>query len=150
MNSSADPVLQRVYDLVGAKSDAERRNAIGGLLELQDGVMLVTLLSPVDRGDKSEIFFKGNWYTGEKAEQTIDLAVLLARCTLGTYCGPESTENLKICAERGWCGMNVAESIRQGIPTLGIDWAAAQDLAVQMVTALRQQDVSAFVAASDK
>ena len=148
--ADTDPMLQRIYDLVGAKSDEVRRQAIGRLLETQDAAVLMTVLSPRDHGDKSETFFKGNWYGGEKGEQTIDMSILLARCTLGTHCGPDSTEYLNLCAQRGWCAGNVSDSIQQGIGSLGIDAAKTRDLANQMVTTFMQQDASAFLPVPEK
>ena len=146
----ADPLFKRMSDLVGAKSDEERRQAIGRLLETQDAAVLVSLFSSVGFGDGSEIPFKGNWYRGEKGDQTVQMAVLLARCTLGTYCGPDSTEYLKLCAQRGWCAGNVSDSIQQGIGSLGIDAATTRELANQMVTTFTQLDASAFLAPVDK
>ena len=141
-----DPLFQRISDLVGSKTDDERRHAIGRLLETQDAAVLISLFSDVGFGDASEIPFKGKWYRGEKGDQTIQMAVLLARCRLGTSCGPDSTEYLKLCAERGWCAGNVSDSIAQSIGALGIDAAATRDLAKHIVTTFTQQDASAFMA----
>jgi hypothetical protein len=131
--------------LVKAKSASERRQAIEGLLELQDPIVFETLLSPVTRGENEETFFNEVWYPGEKGEQTIQLAVSMARCELGWDCGADSLANLTICAEYGWCAQNVRESIRLGLGMQSTDFSSTSELASQLVAAFRQRTITAFI-----
>ena len=143
-NWDVDPIFHKTLALVKARSTSERRQAIEGLLELQDPIVFETLLSPVARGEDEETFFNEVWYSGEKGEQTIQLAVSMARCDLGWNCGADSLANLTICAERGWCAQNVRESIRFGLGVQSTEFASTSALASQLVAAFRQRTTAAF------
>ncbi len=144
-NWNIDPIFHRTMVLVQAKSATERRRAIENLLELQDPIVFETLLSPVTRGENEETFFNEVWYSGESGEQTIQLAVTMARCELGWSCDANSLANLTMCAERGWCGENVKESIRLGLGMQSTDFASTMQLASQLVAAFRQRTTTAFI-----
>ncbi len=144
-NWDVDPIFHKTLALAKAKSTGERRQAIEGLLELQDPIVFETLLSPVTHGEDEEIFFNDVWYPGEKGEQTIQLAVSLARCDLGWNCGADSVANLTMCAERGWCAQNVRESIRFGLGVQSTEFASTSTLASQLVAAFRQRTTTAFI-----
>lgn len=144
-NWDVDPIFHKTMALVKAKSTGERRQAIDGLLELQDPIVFETLLSPVTHGENEETYFNEVWYSGEKGEQTIQLAVSLARCELGWDCGADSLANLTMCAERGWCAQNVRESIRFGLGVQSTEFASTSVLASQLVAAFRQRSTTAFI-----
>jgi hypothetical protein len=110
-----DPLLKVTFDLLAAKSPAEKSAVISHGLGTEDPLLIRTLIMPQPSpGDDYSVELMGKKYEGEHGKQLIVHAFDLLDCDLGMDRGRSSTRALQLCTEDGWCGESVTASLKDG------------------------------------
>lgn len=145
-----DPYLSLAFDRIAAIDDPERRRVVAAILHSGDALALQYLNTETsyqkDGLPYSGVYFAGAYYPGDNDSGMFGHALMIAMCSLGLDCGPQSSVVLMLCVHRGWCADSVGEAIRIGVgPGQAQLYAQIEALAARLVVEIRRRNVMAFV-----